>query len=308
MASLSRSSSSGQIEVLPFEAALGAEVVFSDVTKINSKVIKSIRTALLDNLIILIRGQSLSIDQLLDFGRQFGELTASAPVHIGQAVRTHAELSIISNVIENGQAIGSLGDGEAVWHTDSAFLSIPPSLSILHSIEIPPFGGDTSFTNMYLALERLPRELRQAIRGRTIKHDMRYTSGGQLRAGYDPNQDVRESPGVSHPIVRQHPETANNALYLGRRPFAYINGMNLVESDDLINRLWAHAVKPEYIWNHQWRIGDIIIWDNRCTMHRREAFDPTTRRIMHRTQCQGNLPIESAEETIAHPRSISFIK
>lgn len=297
---------SGHIEAIPFDAAIGAEVRCGDVRQLDDVTFNAVHQAFLDNLILLIRGQQLGVENLLAFGRRFGELAASAPVHIGQTERLRPELSIISNVVENGQAIGSLGDGEAVWHTDSGFLEIPPSLSILHSIEIPPIGGNTGFANMYLALENLPRELRAAIRGRTIKHDIRYTSGSQLRAGYDPDQDIRVSPGVNHPIVRKHPETGHNALYLGRRPFAYINGMSLEDSETLVNALWTHAVRPEYTWHHQWRVGDIIIWDNRCTMHRRDAFDPASRRVMYRTQCKGNAVLEATDDTAPHPRGLRF--
>jgi taurine dioxygenase len=224
-------------------------------------------------------------------------------VHKGQKSRELPELAVISNVIENGVAIGGLGDGEAVWHTDSCFSDVPPSASILYSLEIPPSGGDTGFANMYLALEMLPAALRRAIAGKTIKHDKRYTSGGQLRPGYTGDEDIRTTPGPQHPIVRRHPETGYSALYLGRRPHAYIPGLPLDESEALLDELWAHAVKPELTWHHQWKVGDVLVWDNRCAMHRRDAFDPHSRRIMHRTQCKG-LPIVEGDAATArrHPR------
>ncbi len=103
---------------------------------------------------------------------------------------------------------------------------------------------------------------------------------------------MRESPGPSHPIIRRHPETGKSALYLGRRPHAYINGLSLAESEALLDAVWAHATRPEFTWHHQWKLGDILIWDNRCAMHRRDALDPTTRRIMHRTQCKGTPVLE----------------
>jgi taurine dioxygenase len=260
-----------------------------DVKTLEAETFAEVHRAFLDNLVLLIRGQQLAVADLLAFGRRFGELTPGAPVHIGQKPRDekYPELAIISNVIENGVAIGGLGDGEAVWHTDSSFSDVPPSLSVLYSVEIPPAGGDTGFANMYLALETLPAALRAQIAHKTIKHDKRYTSGGQLRPGFLAEQDLRESPGPSHPIVRKHPETGRSALYLGRRPHAYVNGLPLAESEALLDALWAHATKPEFTWHHQWQLGDILIWDNRCAMHRRDALDPKTRRIMHRTQCRG---------------------
>jgi taurine dioxygenase len=289
MASDAKAVAGSRIRVQPVSPSIGAEVECGDVNALDQETFDEIRQAFLDHLVLLIRGQSLDVPRLLAFGRRFGELSKGAQVQIGQKPRDEAypELVVISNVIENGVSIGSLGDGEAVWHTDSSFSDVPPSCSILYSVEIPPTGGDTGFANMYEALEALPPALRARIAGRTIKHDKRYTSGGQLRAGYLAEQDLRESPGPSHPIIRRHPETGRSALYLGRRPNAYVNGLSLAESEALLDELWAYAVKPEFTWHHQWKLGDILIWDNRCAMHRRDAIGPQTRRIMHRTQCKG---------------------
>ncbi|MFO0522341.1 MAG: TauD/TfdA dioxygenase family protein [bacterium] len=278
-----------RISVRPVSPAICAEVDCGDVKQLDADTFAEVHRAFLDHLVLLIRGQSLTVPDLLAFGRRFGPLSGGAPVHIGQKPRddTYPELVIISNVVENGIAIGSLGDGEAVWHTDSSFSDVPPSCSILYSVEIPPTGGDTGFANMYAALDALPTALRARIAGLTIKHDKRYTSGGQLREGYLAEQDLRESPGPSHPIIRRHPETGRSALYLGRRPNAYVNGLSIAESEALLDELWSYAIAPGLTWHHQWRLGDILIWDNRCAMHRRDSIDPATRRIMHRTQCKG---------------------
>jgi taurine dioxygenase len=291
------------ITVTPMNAAIGAHVECGDVKTLDAAEFHAVQRAFLDHLVLLIRGQTLSDSELLAFGRRFGELSAAAPVHVGQKPRQYPELAVISNVVEKGVAIGGLGDGEAVWHTDSCFNEIPPSASILHSLEIPPTGGDTGFTNMYLALETLPADLRAAIKGKTIKHDLRYTSGGQLRPGYTGKEDIRTTPGPSHAILRKHPDTGCNALYLGRRPHAYVSGLPLEDSEALLDALWAHAARPEASWHHQWRVGDILIWDNRCAMHRRDAFDPDSRRIMHRTQCKGTPVIEGTDNAPPHPRA-----
>ena len=292
------------VTLRPFDAALGAELICGDVKSLDDAAFAKIRQAFLDHLVLLIRGQQLTVADLLAFGGRFGELARGAPVHIGQKPRDeqYPELAVISNVIENGLAIGGLGDGEAVWHTDSSFTDVPPAVSILYSVELPPSGGDTGFANMYLALEALPQALRSRIAGRTIKHDKRFTSGGQLRPGFDPDQDVRESPGPSHPIIRKHPETGKAALYLGRRPLAYVNGMSVADSEALLDALWAHATQTRFTWHHQWRLGDVLIWDNRCVLHRRDAFDPKTRRILHRTQTKGAPVIAATEDTTPHAR------
>ena len=288
------------VEVIPFNAPIGAEACCGDVRALDDASFTAVHRAFLDNLVLLIRGQKLNDDELVAFGRRFGEPTAAAPVHVGQKPRERPEIAIISNVIENGMAIGGLGDGEAVWHSDSSFNAVPPSVSILHSIEIPPTGGDTGFANMYRALETMPASLRTRIAGKTIKNDLRYTSGGQLRPGYTGKENIRLAPGPSHPIIRKHEETGHHALYLGRRPYSYINGLSLEESEALLDEVWAHAAKPEFTWHHQWRLGDVLMWDNRCAMHRRDAFDPKARRIMHRTQCKGVPIIATTAEDLAH--------
>lgn len=302
------SSSTTAVEVNPFDAPIGALMRCGDLRRLDDQTFGEVNRAFLDNLVLLIRGQQLNDEELLGFGRRFGDLSPAAPVHIGQKERTLLELAVISNVVENGVAIGGLGDGEAVWHTDSSFNDVPPSASILYSIEIPPSGGDTGFANMYLALETMPAGLRAHIRGKTIKQDKRYTAGGQLRPGYSAEQDLRSSPGPNHPIVRTHPETGHDALYLGRRPNAHVSGLSLEESEALLDALWAYATRPEFTWHHQWRVGDLLIWDNRCVMHRRDAFDPKTRRIMHRTQCKGTPILEAQESSVPMPHLRGYLR
>jgi len=298
---IARDTDAANIEILPLQAALGAIVHCDDVRTLGERAFREIYHAYLDNLVLLIRNQHLNDDELMAFGRRFGELAPASPVHVGQKPRDekHPELAIISNVIENGLAIGGLGDGEAVWHTDSSFFDLPPTASILYSLEIPPAGGNTGFANMYLALDTMPAPLCAQVAGKTIKHDKRYTAGGQLRHGYTGQEDLRTSPGTNHPIVRKHDETGHLALYLGRRPHAYVNGLPLQESESLLDALWAHATQPEFTWHHEWRVGDIVIWDNRCVMHRRDAFDPQARRILHRTQCKGTAVLAASRGTVS---------
>jgi taurine dioxygenase len=295
------------IEVIPFRAQIGAEVRCGDLRQLQEAAFKALHRALLDHLVLLIRGQQLDDDALVAFARRFGEPAAAAPVHIGQKPRERPEIAVISNVIENGVAIGGLGDGEAVWHSDSSFMPVPPTVSILHAIELPPGGGDTGFANMHRALETMPAALLKRIAGRTIKADLRFTAGGQLRPGYTGKEDIRDAPGPSHPIVRRHEASGHHALYLGRRPYSYINGLPLDESETLLDTVWAHATQLQFTWHHQWNLGDVLIWDNRCCMHRRDAFDPQSRRILHRTQCKGIPVIATTAGELAqlqpHPRA-----
>ena len=196
---------------------------------------------------------------------------------------------MISNILEGGKPIGGLGDGEAFWHTDSSFVEVPPAASLLRALEVPPqsAGGSTFFLNMYSAYETLPEPLKKAVEGKTCIHDSSRNSAGELRKGFQTTHDVRTTPGAVHPLVRLHPITKRKALFLGRRPGAYIHGLGVEESEALLDAIWAHATQERFAWYQKWRIGDLVMWDNRCVMHRRDAFDESLRRLMHRTQIVG---------------------
>ncbi len=276
------------ITVTPTAAALGAEVGGIDLRQINDSEFAAIHRAWLDHLVLLFRGQALSDDDMIAFSRRFGELDFAPVQENGRRfVDGHPEIYVVSNVIENGVAIGSLGAGEAVWHTDMSYLEDPPKASMLYAIEIPPAGGNTGFTNMYRAYEALPDALKQRVAGRRVKHDGTYNSGGYVRQGVTPTDDPREAPGMYHPVVSTHPETGRKCLYLGRRRNAYIEGLALAESEALLDEVWRYATLDELSWYNTWRVGDVVLWDNRCTMHRRDPFDASSRRIMHRTQIKG---------------------
>ncbi len=296
---------STRVEVVPANAMLGAEARCGDLRRLDDAGIAALRRAWLDNLVLVIRGQTLSDPELMAFGRRLGELDSAPLAKTGnEKARAHDEVIVVSNVMENGVPIGVLRDAEVVWHSDNSYRDTPLSFSALYALEIPPSGGNTGFTNMYRALETLPADLRNRIDGRFIKHDMTYNSAGDLREGFEPVTDVRDAPGPLHPIVRTHPETGYNALYLGRRPNAYIDGLPVEESEELLNALWAHATQSQFAWHHQWRVGDLLIWDNRCVMHYRAPFDGGYRRVMHRIQGKGDKPNRRSDAKNApHPRS-----
>lgn len=294
-----------QPQVIPTGRTIGAEVRCGDVRNLDATAFQTVYRAILDHLVILIRGQTLSDPELIEFGRRFGALDFAPLARTGkEKERPHPEIIVVSNVLENGVPIGVLRDAEVVWHSDNSYRERPLSYSALYALEIPPAGGETGYVNMYHALETLPEEIRRRIEGLTLKHDMTYNSAGDLRAGFQPVSDVRAAPGPSHPIVRTHPETGYDALYLGRRPNAYINGLPVEESERLIDALWAHATRPEHQWHHTWQVGDILIWDNRCAMHHRNPFDGGHRRVMHRVQCAGDAPAHRPSGRHgAHPRA-----
>ena len=278
-------------ETLPLSPALGAEVRGIDVRRVDDETFAWIKTAWLEHLVLLFRGQHLSDGELVAFSRRFGELDIAPPNENGvRSVDGFPEVLVISNVVEDGVEIGSLGNAEAAWHTDMSYIEAPPTGSLLYALEVPPAGGDTGFLNMYQALEALPEVLDRRIEGLAIKHDATTNSAGYLRAGTEPAADLTRSPGACHPTIRRHPETGRPALYLGRRHLAYVPGLALDDSEDLLDQLWAHVTQERFTWHHQWRAGDLVIWDNRAAMHRRDSFDAGARRIMHRTQIKGDRP------------------
>jgi taurine dioxygenase len=276
------------VDVIPTGAALGAEVRGVDLRDLDDAASGSLMQAWHQHSVVLVRGQSLTDQELIAFSRRFGDLDWAPIQETGRRfVEGLPEIYIVSNVKVKGEPIGSLGDGEAVWHTDMSYLDVPPKASMLYSLEVPPTGGNTSFCSMYAIYDALPASLKDRISGLQIKHDGTYNSGGYVRQGITPTDDPLSSPGAEHPLVCTHPDTGRRMLYLGRRRNAYLVGLELAESEALLDELWSFVDRPEFSWEHVWRVGDLVMWDNRCTMHRRDAFDPNARRIMHRTQVKG---------------------
>jgi taurine dioxygenase len=275
------------MQVLP-NATVGAEVRGVDLARASGSEIRDIKNAWYRHDVLVFRGQKLSDDHLLGFSRHFG--TLDPPPNQGAGKKSppgYPDIYVVSNVVdEQGEPIGALGDGEAAWHTDMSYIAWPPDASMLYSLEIPPSGGDTSFCSMRAALKKLPQRLLERIRQLDVKHDGTYDSGGYLRKGLQSTDDPRKSPGTPHPIVIEHPESGERALYLGRRRNAYVMGLSLEDSEALLAELWSYVESAVY--RHRWAVGDLVLWDNRTTMHRRDGFDPKSRRIMHRTQIKGS--------------------
>jgi len=282
------------IEILPSSSGVGAEVRGVDLgSGVDDVSFAEIRDAWHKHLVLLFRGQTIDDKSLVDLGRQFGTLEQSPRSEVsgefGGYEPSMPEVTIISNIEVNGQPIGSLGAGEADWHADMTFTERPPSACILYALELPTSGGNTMFTSMYRAYETLAPELKQRIEGRYAIHDFSMTSAGDLRKGMQKVTDVRETPGAHQPLVITHPETGRRALLLGRRRNSYIIGLPVPDSEALLDELWAHACGGEY-FELVWQLGDLVIWDNRCLMHRRDPFDGTQRRLLHRTQVVGEIP------------------
>jgi taurine dioxygenase len=282
------------LELTPLSDQLGAEIRGVDLSQATgSDIVAQIRDAWHDNLILLFRDQKLSDAQLVHAAKIFGEPAQSPPNASGDNwLGDFPELTCISNIKADGKPIGSLGNGEAIWHTDMSYIDEPPTASLLYALEVPPAGGSTHYMNMYAAYDALPDDLKARIEGKTALHDATYTSSGDVRKIYtefDGNKDLEVAPGARHPLVVRHPETGRKALFLGRRSGA--SGILGEPDGTLFEMLWAHCEQGNFSWRQDWRVGDLLIWDNRCCMHYRESFDDSTRRLMHRAQIKGVRPV-----------------
>jgi taurine dioxygenase len=297
------------LRVVPSGAALGAELQGLDFSlPVPEDVKAALRKAWADHMVLLIRGQGLNDEQLLATSAIFGpphdsaarkyHLAAGHGVDDSYMVSRHPSITIISNLDASGKPVldnGGLGSYEVVWHTDNSYVNVPPAGSMLYSLEVPvDGGGDTSFNNQYLAYQELPEDLKRAIEGKYQVHDSSRNSAGVLRPGVKLPTRPEEVEGPTHPLARVHPVTGKRALYLGRRrvwPSNYIVGIPNEDSERLLDALWAHATQPKYAWTHRWKVGDIVLWDNRCCMHYRTEVDVAQRRVMHRTTIKGEAPV-----------------
>ena len=268
-------------------ASFGADIVDVDLSSLGDAEFSAIYSAWLDRAVLRIRGQRLDDDTLMDFSRRFGPLETAPYGRITKeelAKIANPYLATISNIVVNGRPIGGLGAAEAAWHTDMSYIEHPPTASILYAVEVPEEGGATHFCNMIGALKSLPPELARRARSARLKHDAAHDSIGKLRRGHHGVDDPRDAPGAHHPMVSCHPETGIDALYLGRRQDAYVEGLALAESEALLDTVWRHVALEGDTWTQHWQVGDVVVWDNRSVMHRRAAFDPAARRLMRRAQ------------------------
>jgi taurine dioxygenase len=249
----------------------------------------ALHRALLENLVLCIRGQSLTPVAYLAAMRAFGK-----PLTQVRIASRHPEVPEI--MILSSEDRDEMGDGKhlvvgAHWHSDDSYKTVPCSLTMLYGVQVPETGGDTQFTNMYRAYDDLSPEMKRRIAGLAVVHKYdsprKGTAIATLRA-----DEAAQLPDVVHPLVRRHPETHRLALYMNPNRMSHIVGMERAESDRLLDELTQHAIEPQYQYRHKWRRGDIVIWDNRCTMHKANADYPAgARRLMHRIIVEGTMPV-----------------
>lgn len=283
-----------RLNAVQAESNVCADIEGFDFNDYDARDIEELRQYWLKYGVLRFRRTRITDADQVAFSRHFGEFVIHPKQLQEGGHPTHPEILVISNATQDGKPTGAMGNSEATWHTDTWFYEKPPAGAILRAVTVPPSGGDTYFLSTYGAYETLPAALRALVDGRQIFFQNVYDKTGKLRLGKSEpaSKDFREWSGMVHPLVRIHGETGRKALYLGgTAEGAWIVGMPLDESNALLAELWNHTISDQEVFVQTWDEGDIMMWDNRCTMHRRDSFDPASIRIMHRTTTSGERPI-----------------
>jgi taurine dioxygenase len=269
----------------PLAPAIGAEIIGIDLSKpMSDEVFAGLLDVWHQNLVILLRDQQLTEDDQVRFGERFGPPAVS---HTRRFTTNNPAVMLISNVRENGRLIGALPDGEMHFHSDQCHQERPAMASMLYALEVPSKGGNTLFANGYRAYETLPDSIKQRIEGRKALNAYDYGTAATYRG-----TKVREGvPSCWHPVVRTHPATGRKALYVNRLMTIEIEGMPVAESEELLNTLFDHQERREFVYEHVWRPHDMLVWDNRCALHARTDFNADERRLLRRLTILGEKPV-----------------
>jgi taurine dioxygenase len=265
---------------------LGAEIVGLDLREpLQEQVIAAIRRAWLDNLVLVFPAQDLSLQQQISFSERFGELEVHPEKHFQHP--HHPAIFEVTNRLIDGKPSASAEVGRQ-WHSDGAFTLRPPTGSLLHCRQLPSVGGDTWFTNMYAAFDSLSEALKKVVRTLEVVNDLGRVKGMSNRGHGIVDDHLHDNPPVVQPMVRVHPETGREALYLNESVTCCINGMTEEESEGLLKFLFRQSVRAEFTYRHRWRKGDVLLWDNRCSMHLApKDYDGSEVRQMFRTTLRG---------------------
>jgi taurine dioxygenase len=270
------------ITLTPLGSALGAEVSGVDVDNIRPEDAEALYAGWLKYHVLVLHGPVITEDQLVRFSQCFGTIEKARRQSV---LASRPEIMAISNIRENGEVLGSLPDGELTFHFDRIHQKIPNKAGVLHAVEIPDAGGDTWFSNMCMAYDTLPENTKKRLAGLTALNTYEY---GQTHAE---NKKLSEAaPTAVHPVVRTNPETGRKSLYVCRLMTDRINELPPAESRALLDELCDHAENPLFVYAHHWRPGDILIWDNRCTIHARTDFDGSQRRLLKRVTVGDDTP------------------
>ena len=277
--------SSPTLGIKQLSPALGAEIVGVDLRKeLDGARFAQILDAWHENLVLLFRDQQLTEEDQIRFAERFGPLVM---LETKKFIRSHPAVLLVSNIREDGKPIGLAPDGELQFHSDQCHQERPAAGTFLYAIEISSKGGDTLFANAYKAYERLPDWVKRRIEGRKALNAYDTAAGPTNRRG----GVALDAPSYAHPVVRVHPVTGRKALYVNRLMTMRIEDLPPEESEELLNTLFDHQERPEFIYRHVWRPGDLLMWDNRCVVHARTDFSAHERRLLLRVTTLGEKPI-----------------
>ena len=278
------------IRVTPLSPACGAEISGVDLTKpLGESQFRAIKQAWDQHLVLVFRGQQVSQDDQLRFASYFGDLgTRKKPPEALRArteglLQNNEKVLLVSNIKVDGQPIGSFGEGEFWFHIDSGYSARPYKYTFLYALELPSYGGNTMFSNMYKAYEAVPPALKAKLAGRKALHIHEYNRAKQANA----SGDISGIPHHSHPIFITHPDTGRKTLFVDRLMTTRIEGVSRDESDAILDELYELGERREFIFEHVWKLGDFLMWDNRCTIHARTDFPKEERRLLRRCTVEG---------------------
>jgi taurine dioxygenase len=274
-----------RISIEALSPAIGALVSGVDLSQpVADEDFALIRRAWEENCILLFRGQSLSEEDQLRFAMRFGPLATTANPE--RASKSNPAIMLVSNIREDGELIGALPDGEMQFHSDQSYVERPATGSMLYAIEIPSVGGNTLYANALAAYDALPADLRQRLEGKQAMHSYDINNSSYFR----PANFGAGGRSHAHPVFRTHPPTGRKAIYVNRLLTQYIDGMDRAESDAILDALFTHQEQPRFVYEHIWRPGDLILWDNRSCLHARTDFDASQRRLLRRLTLLGEKP------------------
>jgi len=272
------------LQTRPLSPALGVEIIGIDLRQpLDERTSAQLREAWHENLVILLRNQHLSEDDQVRFAETFGP---PAVIHTPQFATKNPAVMLISNIRQDGKLIGALPDGEMHFHSDQCYQERPAMASMLYAIEVPRKGGNTLFANAYMAYATLPAHIKRRIEGRRALNAYDYDTAATKRG----TKIADGVPYYAHPVVRTHPATGRKALYVNRLMTVRIEDMPEEESNELLGFLFDHQEQRQFIYEHVWRVGDLLMWDNRCALHARTDFSADERRLMRRVTILGEKP------------------
>jgi taurine dioxygenase len=274
------------MKVEPLTKHIGARVTGIDLrNELAAPTVDALRKAWLEHIVLVFPGQQLAQEDLLRVTGYFGTLgKLSRPAEFRPPGFNSLlpDIMLISNIRENGQTIGALPDGEMMFHHDMIHAEVPHNATLLYSMEVPSYGGNTLFASGYAAYETLDTTVRNRVEGRRARHHYQY---GSTQRG--DNRGVAAHGESTQPAFRTHDETGRKAIYVNRLMTVGIEGIEQDEAERLLEQIWDHSERPEFVYEHIWSVGDLLLWDNRCSTHARTDFPSDQRRLMLRTTVQG---------------------